>query len=63
MTYLTLAILKEIHGLLGNKNKKVIRKIDIETSVFFWIDQFNCLRSEMYAFECGDDRKNKLEGI
>ena len=26
----------------------------------FWIDEFICLRSKMYAFKCGNDRK-KIE--
>ena len=35
----------------------------IETPKNFWIDEFICLRSKMYAFKCGDDNKNKLKGI
>ena len=27
------------------------------------IDEFICLRSKMYAFECGDDSKNKLKRV
>ena len=35
----------------------------IETPKSSWIDEFVCLRSKMYAFECWDDIKNKLKGI
>ena len=49
--------------LFSNKNKKVIGKFKIETPKNFWIDEFVCLRSKMYAFKCGDDSKNKLKGI
>ena len=51
------------HELFSNKNKKVIGKFKIETPKNFWIDEFVCLRSKMYAFKCGDDSKNRLKGI
>ena len=51
------------HELYSNKNKKVIVKFKIETPKNFWIDEFVCLRSKMYAFKCGNDGKNKLKGI
>ena len=51
------------HELFGNKNKKVIGKLKIETPKSIWIDEFVCLRSKMYAFKCGDDSKNKLKSI
>ena len=51
------------HELFSNKNKKVIGFFKIETPKNIWIDEFFCLRSNMYAFKCGDDSKNKLEGI
>ena len=51
------------HELFSNKNKKVIGKFKIETPKNFWIDEFVCLRSKMYAFKCGNDSKNKLKGI
>ena len=51
------------HELFSNKNKKVIGKFKIETPENIWIDKFVCLRSKMYAFNCGDDSKNKLKGI
>ena len=35
----------------------------LETPKKFWIDEFVCLRSKMYSFNCGDDFKNKLEGV
>ena len=46
-------------ALYSNKNKKVIGKFKIETTKNVWIDEFVCLRSKMYAFESGDDSKNK----
>ena len=51
------------HELFSNKNEKVIGKFKIEIPKNIWIDEFICLRSKMYAFECGDDSKNKLKGI
>ena len=51
------------HDLFSNKNKKVIGKIKIETPRNIWIDELVCLRSNMYAFKCGDDSKNKLKSI
>ena len=51
------------HELFSNKNKKVIGKLKNETPKNIWIDEFVCLRSKMYAIECGDDSKNKLKGI
>ena len=51
------------HELFSNKNKKVIGKFKIETPKNIWIDEFVCLRSKMYAFKCGDDSKNKLNGV
>ena len=55
--------LDENHELYSNKNKKVIGEFKIETPKNNWIDEFICLRSKMYAFECGNDRKNKYKGI
>ena len=55
--------LDENHELFSNKNKKVIGKFKIETPKNIWVDGFICLRSEMYAFKCGNDSKNKLKGI
>ena len=54
--------LDQNHELFNNKNKKVSGKFKIETPKNIWIDEFVCLRSKMYAFECGDDNKNKLKG-
>ena len=39
------------------KNKKVIGKYKMETPKNIWIDEFVCLGSKMYAFNCGDDSK------
>ena len=55
--------LVETHELFSNKNKQVWGKLQIETPIKNWIDEFICLRSKMYAFKCGDDSKKKLKGI
>ena len=55
--------LDEKHELFSNKNKKLIGFSKIETPKNFWIDEFVCLGSKMYAFKCLDDSKNKLKGI
>ena len=43
------------HELFFNKNKKLFGKFQIETPKNFWIDEFVCRRSKMYAFKCGND--------
>ena len=55
--------LDKTHELFSNTNKKVIGKFKIETPKSIWIDEFVCLRSNMYSFTCADDNKNKLKGI
>ena len=40
-----------------------MKKLEKETPKNFWIDEFVCLRIEMYSFKCGDEIKNKLKGI
>ena len=55
--------LRETHELFSYKNKKDIGKFKIITPKNFWIDEFICLRSKMCIFNCGDDSKNKLNGI
>ena len=40
----------------------MIGEFKIETTKNIWMDEFICLRSKMYAFKCGDDRKNRLKG-
>ena len=47
------------HELFSNGSKKLIRKYKIKTPKNIWIDDFVCLRIEMYAFKCRDDSKNK----
>ena len=42
---------------------KIVGKYKIETPKSIWIDEFICLRIEMYAFKCGCDSKKKLKGI
>ena len=49
--------------LFSNKNKKVIGKFKNETPKNFWIEEYVCLRSKMYAFKGGGDSKNKLKGV
>ena len=55
--------LDESHELFSNKNKKVIGRFKIETPKIFRIDKYICPKSEKYAFERGDESKNKLKGI
>ena len=43
------------------KDKKVNRNFTIETPENIWIDEFVCLRSNMYAFKRGNDSKIKLK--
>ena len=45
------------------KIKKLIGFFKIENPKSIWIDEFICLRSKMYANNCGDDSKNNLKGI
>ena len=51
------------HELFSNKNKKIMGKFKIETPKNIWIDEFDCVRSKIYSFKCGDDSKNKLKSI
>ena len=55
----------ENHELYSEKNKKVIGKFKIETPKNICIDEFVCLRSKAYSFECKnkDEDKNKLKGV
>ena len=57
--------LDEKHELYGNKNKKVIGKLKIETPRSIWKDELVCLRSKAYSFKCKDniESKNYLKGI
>ena len=55
--------MNENHELFCNKNKKIVGKFKTETPENFWIDEIVVLRSEYYAFKCGDESKNKLKGI
>ena len=57
--------LDENHELFSNRNKKVIGKFKIETPKNIWIDEFICLRSKAYSFNCenNDENKNKIKGI
>ena len=55
--------LNENHEFFSIKNRKVIGKFKIETPKKIWIDEFVCLRREMYSFKCGDHGKIKTKGI
>ena len=44
------------------KTKK-IGKFKIESPINFWVDEFVCLRSKMFAFKCGHERKNKKKEL
>ena len=55
--------LDEDHELFSIKNKKVIGKFKIETPKNIWVDEFVCLRIKIYAFNCGNDCKNKLKSV
>ena len=57
--------LVENHEHFSEKNKRVIGKFKIETLGNIWIDEFVCLRSKAYSFECKDNIKsqNKIKGI
>ena len=45
------------------KIKKVIGKFKIETPANLGIDEFVCLRSKMFAFNCANDSRNKLKSV
>ena len=51
--------LNENHQLFTNKYEKVTVEFKIETPKIVCIDEFNCLRSKMYAIKGGDSSKNK----
>ena len=51
------------HEFYSNKNKKVIGKYKLETPSNISTDEFVCLRSKMYEFKYGNDRKNEVKGI
>ena len=55
--------LNKDHELFSIKNKKIFGKFKIETPKNIWIDEFVCLRIQMYSFKCGDVTKNKLRGF
>ena len=56
--------LDEKHELFSEK-KKVIGKFEIETPKNIWLDEFVCLRTNVYSFKCKDniESKNKIKGI
>ena len=55
----------ENHELFSNKTKKVIGKTKIEAPKKIWIDEFVCLISKAYSFECNDnnENRNKIKGF
>ena len=55
--------LDENHELFSNKKKRLVIKFKLETPKNIWIDEFICLRSEMYQFEGGNIIESKVKGI
>ena len=55
--------LDENYEPFSNENERVIGEFKIETPKNIWIDEFVCLKSKMYSFECQDVFKNILGGI
>ena len=55
--------LDENQELINNKNIKGICKFKIETIKHIFMDEVIALRSNMYAYKCGNDSKNKMKGI
>ena len=57
--------LDEKHELFSNNNKKRLGFFKIETPKNIWIDEFVCLRSKAYSFNCknNDENKNKIKGV
>ena len=51
------------HELFINKNKKVIGKFKKQTPKNNWIDEFVCLRTKIYSFNCGNGNIKKLKVI
>ena len=49
----------ENHQIFTNKYEKMIVEFKIETPKIICIEEFNCLRSKMYAIKGGDSSKNK----
>ena len=41
----------------------MIGNFKIATPKSFWIDEFVCQRSKMYAYKCGDESEIELKGI
>ena len=61
--FLEFSNLIDNHELFSKKNKKVIGNFKTETPADIWIDEFVCVRSQMHAFKCGNDSRNKLKGV
>ena len=55
--------LDENQELFSNKNKNLVGEFKLETPKNIWIDDFVCLGGKMYAYKCGDDNRNKLNGF
>ena len=53
----------ENHELFSIKSKKNIGKNQNRNSLKHLDRNFICLRSQMYSLKCGNDSKNKLNGI
>ena len=46
--------LAQNHYLFSNQNKKLFGKYEIDTAKNIWIDEFDCIRSQLYSFSCGN---------
>ena len=55
--------LDEKNELFSSEIKKLNGKLEKERPKNIWIDEFVCLRSNMYSLKCGDDIRKKLKGI
>ena len=49
--------LQENHEIFSYQIKKVIWNFKTEIPRNIWVDDFVCLRSQMYSFKCGIEKK------
>ena len=57
--FFDISTLSGYHELFSDKNKEIFGNFKIETPKIIWIDEVFCLRSKLYALECGDINENK----
>ena len=55
--------LNKSHGLLSDKNKKILSKLKIDAPKYIRVEEILRLRSETYSFKSSDKNTNKLKGI